>query len=133
MSVSDLARNAREMSSKMVFERRPAANGDVTTNGHHAATANGDCDCDDDNSSSASKKIRIIHFNDVYNIESSSLEPKAGAARFLTAVNYLRAEAPSIVFFSGDAFSPSSRNYLFHFAFLYLSLAKQKVHFNLNI
>lgn len=53
--------------------------------------------------------LRIIHFNDVYNIESGSIEPKAGGARFLTAINYLKEKYPNtLVFFSGDAFSPSS-------------------------
>jgi 2',3'-cyclic-nucleotide 2'-phosphodiesterase (5'-nucleotidase family) len=53
--------------------------------------------------------IRIIHFNDVYNIESGPIEPKAGAARFLTAINYIKEKYPNtLVFFSGDAFSPSS-------------------------
>lgn len=53
--------------------------------------------------------FRIIHFNDVYNIESGTVEPKAGAARFLTAVNYLKSDRSfkNIVLFSGDAFSPS--------------------------
>lgn len=53
--------------------------------------------------------LKIIHFNDVYNIESGSIEPKAGAARFLSAINYLKSDqkAQSIVLFSGDAFSPS--------------------------
>ena len=59
--------------------------------------------------------IRIVHFNDVYNIEPSSIEPKAGAARFLTAVNCLKQEAPCLVFFSGDAFSPSSCKLNFFF------------------
>jgi len=51
--------------------------------------------------------LNIIHFNDVYNIESSSFEPKAGASRFLTAINKLKNES-TLVLFSGDAFSPSS-------------------------
>jgi len=57
-------------------------------------------------------RLRIIHFNDVYNIESSSIEPKAGAARFLTAVNLVKKEMPCLVLFSGDAFSPSARKLL---------------------
>lgn len=56
------------------------------------------------------KKLRIIHFNDVYNIEPSTREPKGGAARFLTAINYLKQESPSILLFSGDIFSPSPCN-----------------------
>ena len=59
------------------------------------------------------KSLRILHFNDVYNIESSEAEPKAGAARFQTAVENLRVESgdtPLILLFSGDVFSPSTRN-----------------------
>ena len=54
--------------------------------------------------------IKILHFNDVYNIESGSVEPKAGAARFLTALEHLKNDPSfesTIVLFSGDAFSPS--------------------------
>ena len=63
-------------------------------------------DCD-------SKKFTIYHFNDVYNIESGKLEPKAGAARFLTALNYLNIESPGFVLFSGDALSPSLSFFFF--------------------
>jgi hypothetical protein len=60
------------------------------------------------------KKMRILHFNDAYNIESSDSEPKAGAARFHTALNELKSDdVPTIVLFSGDAFSPSSRKFFF--------------------
>ena len=55
-----------------------------------------------------SKQLQIIHFNDVYNVEPSNTEPKAGAARFLTAVCCVKAESPCLVLFSGDCFSPSS-------------------------
>ena len=61
-------------------------------------------------SSELNKKLRIIHFNDVYNIEPSIRDPKGGAARFLTAINYLKQEAPCLVMFSGDIFSPSPCN-----------------------
>jgi len=54
------------------------------------------------------KSLRIIHFNDVYNVEENVKEPKGGAARFITALNYLKQEAPSLVLFSGDVFSPST-------------------------
>lgn len=53
--------------------------------------------------------LTIIHFNDVYNVESnSSCEPIGGAARFLTAVKALKHLDP-LILFSGDAFSPSMR------------------------
>ncbi len=55
------------------------------------------------------KRLRILHFNDVYNIEESKTEPKAGASRFLTAIKMFQIEEPCLVLFSGDAFSPSSR------------------------
>lgn len=53
------------------------------------------------------RKLRIIHFNDCYNIEGQKNEPVAGAARFKTALNILRKDKHSIVLFSGDAVSPS--------------------------
>ena len=54
------------------------------------------------------KKLRILHFNDVYNIEESKEEPKAGASRFSTALKTFQSEEPCLLLFSGDAFSPSS-------------------------
>lgn len=51
--------------------------------------------------------LRIIHFNDVYNIEESENEPVGGAARFSTVVKQLQKEGPCLTVFSGDAFSPS--------------------------
>lgn len=55
------------------------------------------------------KKLKIIHFNDVYNIEGSKEEPVGGGARFTHLVKDLIAEEPALVVFSGDAFSPSKR------------------------
>ncbi|CAF0939710.1 unnamed protein product [Brachionus calyciflorus] len=54
-----------------------------------------------------SKTLRIIHFNDVYNIEGLLEEPVGGAARFKTALDFFR-NKQSLVVFSGDAFSPST-------------------------
>ena len=51
--------------------------------------------------------IRIIHFNDVYNIEGHQNEPVGGAARFKSALDILRKDKNAIVLFSGDAVSPS--------------------------
>lgn len=49
----------------------------------------------------------ILHFNDVYNVESRpSIEPIGGAARFCTAIKSFEHLNP-LVLFSGDAFSPS--------------------------
>mmetsp|Transcript_5095 Transcript_5095/g.7038 ORF Transcript_5095/g.7038 Transcript_5095/m.7038 type:complete len:645 (+) Transcript_5095:216-2150(+) len=53
-------------------------------------------------------ELTIVHFNDVYNIESREKEPVGGLARFVSAVNTVKEKNPgTIVLFSGDAFSPS--------------------------
>jgi hypothetical protein len=75
---------------------------------------------------SSGKKLRIIHFNDVYNIESRDVEPVGGcefffivfylkliysfqiAPRFIELLEYLMKDEPALVLFSGDAFSPSN-------------------------
>lgn len=54
------------------------------------------------------KSLRIIHFNDVYDIEGDTKNEIGGAARFSTAIKYLRDQGPCIALFSGDAFSPSA-------------------------
>lgn len=59
---------------------------------------------------SLNRTLNIVHFNDVYNIEASDLDPVGGAARFLTAVENVIQKAPTLVLFSGDALSPSSSN-----------------------
>ncbi|KAK5052156.1 hypothetical protein LTR84_002960 [Exophiala bonariae] len=57
--------------------------------------------------------LRILHFNDVYHLDSSSAEPVGGIARFQTVINHYRSgekfkEQPELVtLFSGDAFNPS--------------------------
>ena len=56
------------------------------------------------------KKLRIVHFNDVYNIEGHINEPVAGVARFYTAMKLIQNDGPCINLFSGDVFSPSSCN-----------------------
>ncbi|XP_034243359.1 trifunctional nucleotide phosphoesterase protein YfkN isoform X2 [Thrips palmi] len=50
--------------------------------------------------------LTLIHFNDVYNVESRQQEPVGGAARFCTAVKSFSHLQP-LVLFSGDCFSPS--------------------------
>ncbi|OXA43429.1 Trifunctional nucleotide phosphoesterase protein YfkN [Folsomia candida] len=50
--------------------------------------------------------LTIIHFNDVYDVESQKKEPIGGAARFCTAVKKY-AQLNPVVLFSGDCFSPS--------------------------
>ena len=55
--------------------------------------------------------LRVVHFNDVYELSQRAAEPVGGAARFAHAVSRLRADAaaagePCVVLFSGDALSP---------------------------
>lgn len=38
----------------------------------------------------SNKSFSIFHFNDVYEIEASSIEPVGGAARFVTEVKKFR-------------------------------------------
>ncbi|XP_047120088.1 trifunctional nucleotide phosphoesterase protein YfkN isoform X1 [Schistocerca piceifrons] len=54
----------------------------------------------------ATSPITILHYNDVYNIESRATEPVGGAARFCTAIKSFSHLNP-LVLFSGDIFSPS--------------------------
>ncbi|KAK4194120.1 putative 5'-nucleotidase precursor [Triangularia verruculosa] len=56
--------------------------------------------------------VRILHFNDVYHLDSSSAEPAGGVSRFMTVVNEYRSPSqpnlPNLVpLFSGDVFNPS--------------------------
>uniref|UniRef100_A0A1B6K7N1 5'-Nucleotidase C-terminal domain-containing protein n=2 Tax=Homalodisca liturata TaxID=320908 RepID=A0A1B6K7N1_9HEMI len=50
--------------------------------------------------------VTILHYNDVYNIESRSEEPVGGAARFCSVIKSFSHLQP-LVLFSGDIFSPS--------------------------
>lgn len=62
---------------------------------------------------SAPPDLRLLHYNDVYHVESGSAEPVGGIGRFQTLVNHYRddekyKDQPKLVtFFSGDAFNPS--------------------------
>lgn len=63
------------------------------------------------------RKLNIIHFNDVYNIECRNVEPIGGASRFKKAVDILINKSindniPYLVLFSGDAFNPSTLSIL---------------------
>ncbi|KAI1909886.1 hypothetical protein LOZ61_004723 [Ophidiomyces ophidiicola] len=57
--------------------------------------------------------LRLLHYNDVYHVDTGSADPVGGTPRFQTLVNYYRNDArfaglPAILtFFSGDAFNPS--------------------------
>ena len=62
------------------------------------------------------KKLRIIHFNDCYNIDEQ-LENgvfKGGATRFLTAIQSELNEN-TVVLFSGDILSPSISNQILNY------------------
>jgi 5'-nucleotidase len=52
------------------------------------------------------KTLTILHFNDVYNVESADKEPVGGAARFCTALKSFSHLNP-LVLFSGDVLAPS--------------------------
>lgn len=57
------------------------------------------------------QNLVILHFNDVYNVDPRPFpEPVGGAARFCTAIKSFQHLHP-LVLFSGDAFSPSMREY----------------------
>ncbi|KAL8911397.1 MAG: hypothetical protein Q9171_003444 [Xanthocarpia ochracea] len=57
--------------------------------------------------------LRLLHFNDVYHIESGSAEPVGGIARFQTLRNFyaddarFKHQSELITLFSGDAYNPS--------------------------
>ncbi|KAJ1726230.1 hypothetical protein LPJ61_005332, partial [Coemansia biformis] len=58
----------------------------------------------------ANKTLRILHFNDVYNVSADANEPVGGAARFgglLRSLQDNTAAGPTLTLFSGDAFFPS--------------------------
>lgn len=73
----------------------------------------------------ADKKLTILHFNDVYNIEAQKIEPAGGAARMAHYVKSLKEDNP-LVLFSGDALSPSlSKCHVSHL-YLYCILSQLK-------
>ncbi|KAI1290600.1 Metallo-dependent phosphatase-like protein [Xylaria venustula] len=61
----------------------------------------------------AAPDLRIVHYNDVYHVDSSSSEPVGGAARFMSLIQHYRegtqfeGQSDLLTFFSGDAFNPS--------------------------
>lgn len=53
-------------------------------------------------------RVRIIHFNDVYNIKADTRDPVGGIARFETVLRKYRSmQPPALTLFSGDALNPS--------------------------
>lgn len=64
-------------------------------------------------------RLRILHFNDVYNIDSREREPCGGIARFKTLMEARRRKAAEdgvacLTCFSGDALYPSTLSTLTH-------------------
>lgn len=63
--------------------------------------------------SSTPPDLRLIHYNDVYHLDSSSAEPVGGIARFMTVVKeyqqgqQFKDQPECLTLFSGDAFNPS--------------------------
>jgi 5'-nucleotidase len=54
------------------------------------------------------KLLTLFHFNDVYNIQPGSVEPKGGAAYFNSLLQReKKKDQHTLTLFSGDAFSPS--------------------------
>lgn len=65
------------------------------------------------NPSSTPPDVRLLHYNDVYHLDSSSAEPVGGIARFVTVVkeyqqgDRFKGQPACLTLFSGDAFNPS--------------------------
>ncbi|XP_069183301.1 mannosylglucosyl-3-phosphoglycerate phosphatase isoform X2 [Procambarus clarkii] len=70
------------------------------------AATNGGLSASTNHTGPRAPSITILHFNDVYNVEEQSTEPKAGAARFKTALKSFADRHP-LVLFSGDILAPS--------------------------
>ena len=57
--------------------------------------------------------LRILHFNDVYNVAGAAKEPVGGIARFQSRVNHYRngedfqGQPKLLTLFSGDGYNPS--------------------------
>jgi 2',3'-cyclic-nucleotide 2'-phosphodiesterase (5'-nucleotidase family) len=55
--------------------------------------------------------LRILHFNDVYDIQPDTREPVGGFARFRTILERYKkktgGDSATLTLFSGDAFNPS--------------------------
>eukprot|EP00873_Tetraselmis_striata_P009001 jgi/Tetstr1/429265/TSEL_019183.t1 len=72
----------------------------VDIHGPRAASARG--------SYGLARRLNLLHFNDVYNIEArDQQEPCGGAARFVTKCRELEEEHGAMVLFSGDCLNPS--------------------------
>lgn len=71
--------------------------------------------------------LKIIHFNDVYNIEESHNEPVAGYARFQSALRSYDNIKP-LILFSGDIFAPSKLSIFFNGDHMIPFLKKAGIH-----
>lgn len=83
--------------------------------GAHDANVGVDGDNDHANGATARRRSRrrrlaIVHFNDVYNVEAQQQAggaPVGGAPRFVAECRRLAREEGALVLFSGDAYNPS--------------------------
>ncbi|CAI2387216.1 unnamed protein product [Moneuplotes crassus] len=73
------------------------------------------------------KPLKIIHFNDVYNIEESKSEPVSGIARFVSALRSYDHVNP-LILFSGDIFAPSKLSIFFEGDHMMPFLKKAGIH-----
>lgn len=58
------------------------------------------------NAASKPKQLKILHFNDVYEVDARSREPVGGISRFTSLLRSHEAEDPCVLF-SGDFLAPS--------------------------
>lgn len=54
-----------------------------------------------------SRRLALVHYNDVYELRGTDKDPCGGADRFSQLANELRKEHDALVFFSGDLWNPS--------------------------
>jgi len=71
--------------------------------------------------------LKIIHFNDVYNIEEQKEEPVAGYSRFYSALRSYDHLDP-LILFSGDIFAPSKLSIFFEGEHMMPFLKKAGIH-----
>ncbi|KAK3354015.1 Metallo-dependent phosphatase-like protein [Lasiosphaeria hispida] len=83
----------------------PSAEATVTFSSGRASSVPGEA--------SSPPDLRLIHYNDVYHLDSSSAEPVGGTARFVTVCKEYReserfqGQPDLLTLFSGDVFNPS--------------------------
>ena len=81
------------------------------TNSKVVAVAAADPPATEPPATSGPRRLHVVHFNDVYNLEPTGGhdgDPVGGAGRFATKLKELRAKDPNLmVVFGGDLFGPS--------------------------